>query len=95
MSSSTVPVEGPIYVTKYAVSRGIVVFARGWVYTSEMGGPRYFKDKETGLGLFLPERDWTLDEQEAKERCREQLRKALRACRAKTAKLNKLLEGLR
>lgn len=81
----------PVYVTKWALTAGIMKFKPGQGHTwSSDGGQVYFSAKwGNGNGIFVGKKDWTYSLDEAKERV-----KALVQCKLKSiAKQAKRLES--
>lgn len=77
------PIDRPVYVTKYALSEGILKLEHGFV--DEESG--LYSETRSGRGLYLFDKDWTYVEKVADQRARDMARKKLKSLEKQREKL--------
>ena len=86
------PIDKPVYVLTYALTKGVLVFHRGEMYNSGNGGPTYFVSKG-GYNVFVSPKDYTQDRDEAIRRYHDMVGKKLKSVQAQAKKLAKMLDS--
>ncbi len=86
------PIDKPVYVLTYALTKGILVFGRGEMHDSRDGGPTYFVSKEGGYSIFASPKEYTQDRDEAIRRYHDMVGRKLKSVQAQAKKLTKMLD---
>jgi hypothetical protein len=86
-AGGTVEYIGKVYVTKWALSQGIMEFDGGNLYRNEANTETYFS---SGL-VFVGQKDWFMNLKDAQQRVSEMKQKKLKTLREQARKLEQTL----